>query len=133
MPVRQSLYAVLNRVGLHAVALFAISGGLLGFPRAAAGQSAGVNQGGAPYIHSQAGLNPVPEHGSSESASQIEQMRLAERQRRIAADTAQLAQLTNELKAQIDQAPKDQISVDMLRKAAEIEKLAHDLNGWLKY
>lgn len=60
-------------------------------------------------------------------------MRLAERERRVAADTAKLVQLTNELKAQVEQAPKDQISLEMVRKAAEIEKLAHDLNGWLKY
>jgi hypothetical protein len=90
----------------------------------------GVNQGGAPYLHSPAGLNPMPE--KSEGASQIDQMRAAERQKRIAADTAKLVQLTNELKAQLDQAPSNQISMDLVKKSAEIEKLAHDLNSWLK-
>ena len=90
----------------------------------------GVNQGGAPYLHSPAGLNPMPE--KSEGASQIDQMRAAERQKRIAADTAKLVQLTNELKAQLDQAPSNQLSMDLVRKSAEIEKLAHDLNSWLK-
>jgi len=91
----------------------------------------GVNQGGAPYLHSPAGLNPMPEKGSSADA-QIEQMRAAERQKRIAADSAKLVQLTNELKAQLDQAPANQVSMDLVRKSAEIEKLAHDLNSWLK-
>jgi hypothetical protein len=90
---------------------------------------AGVNQGGPPYLHSPAGLNPMPQQGGSNS--QIDQMRAAERQKRIAADTAKLVQLTNELKTQLDQAP-NQVSLDMVRKSAEIEKTAHDLSGWLK-
>jgi len=92
---------------------------------------AGVNQGGAPYLHSQAGLNPMPQTGSS-ADSQIEQMRAAERQKRIASDTEKLVQLSNELKAQIAQTPGNQVSMDLVRKSAEIEKLAHDLNSWLK-
>lgn len=132
MTVPVCLHVVLNRTRSHLVLPLLLAGGLLYFPSAGMGQSGGVNQGGAPYIHSQAGLNPLPQHGS-EGTSQIDQMRLAERQRRVAADTAKLVQLTNELKAQVEQAPKDQISLEMVRKAAEIEKLAHDLNGWLKY
>lgn len=134
MAVQGGLFAVLKRPGMHA--FFPVSvvlvGVLLCASAAGGGQAAGVNQGGPEYLHAPAGLNPVPQHGSSESASQVEQMRLAERQRRVASDTAKLVQLTNELKVQVEQAPKDQISVDMVRKAAEIEKLAHDLNGWLK-
>jgi hypothetical protein len=107
---------------------------LLCISPAVTGQSAGgINQGGPAYLHSQAGLDPLPQHGGSEGASQMDQMRMAERQKRVTADTAKLVQLTNELKAQVDQAPKGQISLDMVRKSAEIEKLAHDLNGWLKY
>jgi hypothetical protein len=117
------------KVGLQALV---ISACLLCISPAVTGQSAGVNQGGPEYLHSQAGLNPLPQHGGSEAASQMDQMRMAERQKRVAADTAKLVQLSNELKAQVDQAPKGQISLDMVRKSAEIEKLAHDLNGWLK-
>lgn len=73
----------------------------------------------------------MPEKGNS-SEAQIDQMRAAERQKRIAADTAKLVQLTNELKAQLDQTPANQVSMDLVKKSAEIEKLAHDLNGWLK-
>ena len=94
---------------------------------------AGVNQGGAPAIHQAAGLDPIPQHGNPDSsASQIDQMRLAERNRHIAADTAKLVQLSTELKAETD-ASHNQLSVDALRKATEIEKTAHDLKGWINY
>lgn len=135
MAARQSHFGLLNRATMH-VLLFTglLACGLLCATPAALSQSpsvGGVNQGGAPYLHSPAGLNPMPDKGSSGEA-QIDQMRAAERQKRIAADTAKLVQLTNELKAQLDQTPNSQVSVDLLRKSAEIEKLAHDLNGWLK-
>src|ERR1700761_814910 len=107
--------AIVRTAILFACALFCAS-------PAAVGQNnspAGVNQGGAPYLHSQAGLNPVPQKGVSASASQHDQMRAAERHKRILADTAKLAQLSSELKAQVDQTPNDQLSLDMVKKAAE--------------
>lgn len=93
----------------------------------------GVNQGGSAAIHQAAGLDPMPQHGNSDSAaSQIDKMRQAERSRRIAADSAKLVQLSAELKAEID-ASHNQLSVDALKKASEIEKTAHDLKGWINY
>jgi hypothetical protein len=109
----------------------ALSSGLLCATLAGAGQTSGVNQGGPEYLHSQAGASAVPQNGASEAATKVEQMRQAERHRRVAADTAKLVELSVQLKTQIDQAPKDQLSLDALRKAAEIEKIAHDLKGWL--
>src|ERR1700685_2278828 len=86
------------------------------------GATGGVNQGGSPAIHQAAGLDPNPQHGNSDSAAaQIDQMRQAERTRRVAADTAKLVQLSAELKAEID-AAHNQLSVDALKKASEIEK-----------
>jgi hypothetical protein len=113
----------------------ALTGALLYLSPAGLGQQnspAGVNQGGAPYIHQPAGLDPMPQKGGSESDMQLARMRQAERQRRIAIDTAKLVELSNQLKSEIDQSPKDQLSADAMKKADEIEKLAHDLKGWMK-
>jgi hypothetical protein len=74
----------------------------------------------------------MPQQANPEGAAKIEQMRQAERHKRVAADAAKLLQLSNELKLQIDQSPPDQLSMDAVKKAAEIEKTAHDLNGWMK-
>ena len=42
------------------------------------------------------------------------------------------ADLAELLKAQLD-ASHNQLSVDALKKATEIEKTAHDLKGWITY
>lgn len=108
------------------------TGGLFGLVPVSFGQAAGINQAGPTYIHGQTGLDPVPKSGSSESAAKIEQMRRAERERHLATDAAKLVQLSAELKLALDQTPKDQLSLDVMRKAAEIEKLAHDVREWMK-
>ncbi len=134
MPIAMTPPAALPKPGrLRPILPFALllAGGLFCRSPAGAGQTSGINQGGPDYIHSPAGLNPMPQHGSSEGASKIDQMRQAERHRHLVADTARLLELSTELKAQIDQSSKDQLSVDAIRKAAEIEKLAHSLKGWM--
>ena len=62
----------------------------------------------------------------------LEHMREDERHKRLQADTAKLVELTNELKAEVDKAAKDELSVDVVKKAAEIEKLAHDVKERMK-
>jgi hypothetical protein len=112
---------------------FLLAGGLMCLSPAAAGQAAGVNQGGPGYIHAQPELNPLPKHGVSDEAAQQDKMQQAARRQRLAADTTKMLQLSAELKAEVDRSPNDQLSVDAIRKAAEIEKLAHDVKSWLKY
>ena len=61
-----------------------------------------------------------------------EKMRIAERQKRLEADTEKLVALTTALKAQVDESNKDILSVDMIKKAEEIEKLAHSVKERIK-
>jgi sRNA-binding protein len=49
------------------------------------------------------------------------------RKDQIAVDTAQLDQLANELKVEMDKSTKDTLSLNVIKKAKEIEKLAHKL------
>lgn len=123
--------STLTRLTLALATILLLSPSLLSQPQN--NSPAGVNQGGSPAIHQPAGLNPNPEHGNPDSsASQIDRMRQAERNRRIAADTAKLVQLSTQLKAETD-AANNQLSIDALKKATEIEKTAHDLKGWISY
>lgn len=55
-----------------------------------------------------------------------------DRHKRLAADADKLIALSNELKADIDKTNKDELSMEVMRKAAEIEKLAHDVQGRMK-
>jgi hypothetical protein len=121
---RNTLFLFTSKALFFAVALLCLS-------PAGTGQSAGINQGGSPVIHAPADPSGMP-RGSSEAAAKVEQMRRAERQRRIAMDTAKLVELSNQVKSEIDNTPKDQLSVDTLRKTTEIEKTAHDLKSWLQ-
>lgn len=57
----------------------------------------------------------------------LEKMREEDRHKRLQADTAKLVQLTNELKDEVDKTSRDELSVDVVKKAAEIEKLARDV------
>lgn len=62
----------------------------------------------------------------------LEHMREDERHKRLLADTARLVELSNELQSDVEKAPRDALSLDVVRKAAEIEKLAHDVKERMK-
>jgi hypothetical protein len=55
-----------------------------------------------------------------------------ERRNEITADTAKLLQLANELKVEMDKSSKDMLSLSVVRKAEEIEKLAHKVRERMK-
>lgn len=55
-----------------------------------------------------------------------------ERKRQIADDSAKLLQLATELKAEVDKTTKDTLSITVIRKADEIEKLARDVKTKMK-
>ena len=53
----------------------------------------------------------------------------AERKKQIAEDSAMLLKLATELKTEVDKTTKDTLSLNVVRKADEIEKLAHAVKG----
>lgn len=55
----------------------------------------------------------------------MEKARNKERQQTLQKDTAQLLQLATELKQYVDKTNEHTLSVDVIKKAEEIEKLAH--------
>lgn len=55
-----------------------------------------------------------------------------DRRKRLAADCDRLVELTNELKSDVDKTTKDELSLEVIKKAQEIEKLAHDVQGRMK-
>jgi hypothetical protein len=55
-----------------------------------------------------------------------------ERKRQIAEDSAKLLKLATDLKAEVDKTTKDTLSLSVIRKAEEIEKLAHDVKEKMK-
>jgi len=54
----------------------------------------------------------------------MEKARQADRQQQLVKDTDKLLDLAKQLKEQVDKSNKDTLSIDVVKKAAEIEKLA---------
>jgi hypothetical protein len=54
------------------------------------------------------------------------------RHRRMIVDTDKLLELATELKDDVDKSTKNEMSVASIKKAAEIEKLAHDVKERMK-
>jgi hypothetical protein len=72
-----------------------------------------------------------------EDGSESEQQRrldaqMQERKNQLAVDTAKLLQLANELKAEMDKSTKDTLSLSVIKKADQVEKLAHKVRDEMK-
>jgi len=52
-----------------------------------------------------------------------------DRHKRMVADAEKLVALANEIKAEVDKTTKDELSVTVLKKTAEMEKLARDIRS----
>jgi hypothetical protein len=82
------------------------------------------------------GQNPNPDnppdpnmrHAQEEAAKQ----RNLDRQKRLVADTDKLLQLAQELKVEVGKSNKDMLSVTVIKKAEEIEKLAKSVRERMK-
>jgi hypothetical protein len=73
------------------------------------------------------------DHASSMTEGQKKQADAeAQRKAEMAADTAKLLQLANELKAEMDKTSKDTLSLSVMKKADEIERLARKVRGEMK-
>ena len=56
----------------------------------------------------------------------------AERKKQIAEDSAKLMKLAADLRAEVDKTTKDTLSLNVIRQADEIEKLAHSVKEKMK-
>jgi hypothetical protein len=65
-------------------------------------------------------------------AEQQEKARSTDRQKRLVADTDKLLALATDLKQQVDKTNQNILSVDVIKKADEIEKLAHSVKERMK-
>ena len=63
---------------------------------------------------------------------EMDRVRNGERQKKLIEDTEKLLALANELKLDVDKTSKDTLSLDVIRKADEIEKLAHSVKEKMK-
>jgi hypothetical protein len=62
-----------------------------------------------------------------DQAKEANELRI-QRQKQLVAESDKLLEVSTDLKKRIDNSATDQLSVDSLKEAAEIEKLAHKLH-----
>lgn len=79
-----------------------------------------------------AGLPPMGPSLSPEMQEQQARSRNSDRQKRLVEDTDKLLVLATQLKQDVDKTNKDVLSVDVIKKADEIEKLAHSVKERMK-
>ena len=61
-----------------------------------------------------------------------EKGRNADRQRKLVEDTNKLLEMATSLKQSVDKTNKDTLSIEVIKKAAEIERLAHSVKERMK-
>ncbi|HEY0263612.1 MAG TPA: hypothetical protein VGC07_03730 [Granulicella sp.] len=78
------------------------------------------------------GVNRADPSIPPEIRHQLEINRQNESHKKLVDDTERLLALATELKSDMDKTTKDMLSVQVLRKAEEIEKLAHNIKQEMK-
>jgi hypothetical protein len=85
------------------------------------------------YPHIPPELNRVPDSNQANDINDQQSKKdsfeaaNARRKKEISAESAKLLKLATELKAEVDKTDKDTLSINVIRKADEIEKLAHSV------
>jgi hypothetical protein len=76
----------------------------------------------------------LPDFGpnSPKMEEQQAKARSTERQKKLVADTDKLLSLATELKTDVDKTNQNILSMDVIKKADEIEKLAHSVKERMK-
>jgi hypothetical protein len=94
-------------------------------------QSRGQNPGAPQFPGQRPGLDEIPGIPPATEERQAN-ARNSERQKKLMEDTNKLLALATDLKEQVDKTNKDILSVDVIKKADEIEKLAHSVKERMK-
>lgn len=75
---------------------------------------------------------PAPDSAQRQMLRQMAQERNVDRQKEIIADTNKLLALAKKLKEEVDKSNKDQLSVDVVDTANQIEKLAKTVKARMR-
>jgi len=131
--------SVRTRICARAFAVAVVMAGVVGICRL--DSQVPANQGQQPIdnrpILSPAANRPPDANAQMEMREQLAKKASfeaanTERKRQIADDSARLLKLAGDLKVEVDKTSKDTLSLGVIRKAEEIEKLAHAVKEKMK-
>jgi len=89
----------------------------------------GVSERQVPLQASQMASSDLINAGQSAEPAKLQN---DDKQKQLQADTDKLLTLATDLKAQVDKSTKDTLSLGVIKKADEIEKLAHSVKLRMK-
>jgi hypothetical protein len=101
-------------------------------PAAWAQQGSGKSSAGSSQQPDLPPIAPLGDLATPDVEATQARLRNTDRQKQLVLDTQKLLALANELKVEVDKSTKDTMSLDVIRKADEIEKLAHTVKEKMK-
>ncbi len=125
------------RIGFFLVGMAVLMRGVSGIS-ARAGVMGGQQSTSNPQQPTAGGpiFSASPPNANDPSRDRMQERQVAAvedaRHRRMIVDTDKLLELATELKDDVDKSTKNEMSVASIKKAAEIEKLAHDVKERMK-
>jgi hypothetical protein len=111
-----------RRRGVFCVLLLFCAGGR-SLPALA--QVSGADMGGPPPLHQAGAAEPSPEMARAEH--KLAERRNEERQKELEGDTRKLLELAQALHEDVAKTNKNELSLDVIKRAEQIEKLAHSV------
>jgi hypothetical protein len=96
------------------------------------GQTTGTTRSAQPQTPTLPSVVPPDMATPPQMEQDQAKMRNVDRQKQLVMDTQKLLALANELKTDVDKSTKDTLSLDVIHKADEIEKLAHSVKEKMK-
>lgn len=134
MMMRRSI-RVWTAAGGLSIVLGGVGWGQLG-NRGGSGSQSPLSMPSMPSIPSNSpSLTPIAPPDMSANPAMVQEqakMRNLDRQKQLVLDTQKLLALANQLKSDVDKSNKDTLSLDVIRKADEIEKLARSVKEKMK-
>jgi len=86
----------------------------------------------APHLPNMSSADSTPDPMRATMKEQMIRDANIQRHKKMLDDANKMVQLANELKADVEKTQKDELSLEVMKKAAEVEKLAHDVQQKMK-
>jgi hypothetical protein len=128
--VCEMVWGIARRLSMTRVSSFVIAVALLLLGSAASASSQQIHL--PPSISQSQGMGGVPVTVGSDTQKQQALAASQQRQLEIRRDTDKMAELTQELKDYLLKSDQGVVSVDAIKKAEQIEKLAHSIKSKMK-
>ena len=136
---RTSRVATIRYIGLATTIAALLAWPAQGHAQYSAGSTGLPSQSPASLPNHQPSVFPAPDAIDAENpmgpmnAAHRLKLQNDDRHKRLLADTQKLLALATQLRDEVQKSGKDELNVDVVKKAGEMEKLSHDIKDRMRY